>query len=264
MLLDGVLTTPDLAWFTTAAEKTTYLTQLTASAGGNPPAEAAAEAAPRIAAELPRPFPIGVASDGRAVLLYLATEPWKDGFRSFLQAHTALLRATPTWTLRLVFPRPLDRVYDAYQGVIREELESRLHPVTITELKWYFEHREKATREPLHPQTQGFLTVGAKVFGTPRFTAMYRRWLRHGNVVFEGPSSSAIAEALSSGRGRIECVVLPHTYRHLSPLVDEPRSTSQKVEEGVEKGAVRGDDASAHPQPPPSTPWSTPVRSVLM
>ena len=30
------------------------------------------------------------------------------------------------------------------------------------------------------------------------------RWLRHGNSVFEGPSSPAIAEALASGRGRVE------------------------------------------------------------
>lgn len=48
----------------------------------------------------------------------------------------ALLRVVPMWTLRLVFPRPLDRVYDAYQTVIREELESPLHPATISELQW--------------------------------------------------------------------------------------------------------------------------------
>ena len=140
-----------------------------------------------------------------------------------------------------MFPRPLDRVYDAYQTVIREELESPLHPATISELQWYFEHRDQATREPRHPQTQGFLNVGAKVFGTPRFTEMYRRWLKHGNAVFEGPSSPVIAEALSTGRGRVECVVLPHTYRHLSPLVDQPAFARHKVEKGVEKGATRGD-----------------------
>jgi hypothetical protein len=35
--------------------------------------------------------------------------------------------------------------------------------------------------------------------------------------VFEGPSSRLIAEALGDGRGRVESVVLPHSYRHLSP-----------------------------------------------
>ena len=160
------------------------------------------------------------------------TEPWTDGFRSFLQRHAALLRVAPTWTLRLVFPRPLDRVYDAYQTVIREELESPLHAATISELKWYFDNRDRANREPLHPQTLGFLSAAAKAFGTPRFTEMYRRWLKHGNAVFEGPSSPAVSQALATGRGNVECVVLAHVYRHLSPLVDGPRSTRQEVDEG--------------------------------
>lgn len=102
------------------------------------------------------------------------------------------------------------------------------------------------------------------MFGTPRFTQMYRRWLKHGDVVFEGPSSPAIAEALNTGQGRVECLVLPHTYRHLSPLVNDERSTAEDVEEGVEKGERRGEQRSARPQPPPSTPWSTPERSVVM
>jgi hypothetical protein len=73
---------------------------------------------------------------------------------------------------------------------IRDELESPLHPATISELKWYFEHRDQATHEPLHPQTHGFLNVGAKMFGTPRVTEMYRRWLKHGNAVAQPDACS--------------------------------------------------------------------------
>ena len=32
--------------------------------------------------------------------------------------------AMPSWTLRVVFPQPLDRAYDDYQKVVREELET--------------------------------------------------------------------------------------------------------------------------------------------
>ncbi len=134
MLLDAVLTTPDLDWLTTASEKSTYHASLTESKAAQPSREMPAEAEPRPASDLPGTFPIGLEPDGRAVLLYLATEPWTDGFRSFLQGHAALLRAAPTWTLRLVFPRPLDRLYDAYQTVIREELESPLHPADQRQL----------------------------------------------------------------------------------------------------------------------------------
>jgi hypothetical protein len=247
MLLDAVLTTPDLEWFTTAAEKAAYLTRLTASAPAatQQTSPSVADSTRRLA--LPGTLPIGVESGGRTVLLYLATEVSTDAFRTFLQGHGALLRVAPTWTLRIIFPRPLDLVYDAYQTVIHEELESPLHPATIGELKWYFEHRDKSARVPTHPQDQRFLDVGARVFSTPRFTALYQRWLKRGNTVFEGPSSPVIAEALNSGAGRVQSFVLPYTYRHLSPLVDHRRSRAEDVEKGVEKVAARADIASAHP-----------------
>jgi hypothetical protein len=264
MLLDAVLTAPDLEWFTTAAEKTAYVARLTASALGPTQQAPPLEGDSTRTLALPGTLPIGVESDGRTVLLYLATEVSTDTFRTFLQGHAALLRVASTWTLRIVFPRPLDRVYDAYQTVIHEELESPLQTATIAELKSYFEHRDKATREPMHPQDQRFVDVGGKVFGTPRFTALYERWLKRGDAVFDGRSSPIIAEALNTGAGRVESVVLPHTYRHLSPLADRRRSRAEDVENGVEKGAARGDVTSARPQPPVSTPWSLRERSIVM
>jgi len=265
MLLDAVLTTPDLEWFTKAAEKADYLAKLTAPASARTEQTMPSEAASTPLAAQPGTFPIGMEPDGRTVLLYLATEAWADAFRTFLQGHAALLRVAPTWTLRIVFPRPLDLVYDTYQRVIHEELESPLHPATIGELQWYFEHRHRvALGEPMHPLTQGFLNAGTKAYGTPRFDAMYQRWLKHGNAVFEGASSPVIAEALNTGVGRVETLVLPHTYRHLSPLVDQPRSRAVEVEKGVEKGAEPQDEVSARPQPPPSTRWSSRPRSVVM
>jgi hypothetical protein len=134
------------------------------------------------------------------------------------------LSVAPTWTIRIVFPRPLDHAHDAHQAVIHEELESPLHPVTISELQSYFELRLEAAREaPMHPLNQGFLRKGHEVFAAARFTAMYHRWLKHRDAVFSGPSSHAIAEALNSGRGRVESVVLPNLYRHLAPLVADTR-----------------------------------------
>lgn len=62
-----------------------------------------------------------------------------ETFRTFLQTHVELLRVAPTWTIRIVFPRPLDHAYDAYQAVIHEELETPLHPATIGELQSHFE-----------------------------------------------------------------------------------------------------------------------------
>ena len=180
-------------------------------------------------------------ADGRTLLLYLASEPTTETFRSFLQTHAELLRVAPTWTIRIVFPRPLDHAYDAYQTVIHEELESPLHSATIGELQSYFELRLEAARgEPMHPLNAGLPEEGPEVFAAPRFTAMYHRWLKHGNAVFAGPSSPAIAEALNSGRGRVESVVLPHLYRHLSPLVADTPARPELVDKGLRRGPRGG------------------------
>jgi hypothetical protein len=261
MLLDAVLAVPDVDWLTTATERAAYLERLRADASVDAPQSPSDDGASATTPQLSSSFPIGVAPDGHAVLMYLATEAATEGFRSFLQTHATLLRVAPSWTLRLVFPRPLDRAYEAYQAVIHEELESPLHPATIGELKCYFEHRLKATREPIHPQTQAFLNVGAKVFGTPRFTAMYQRWLKQGNALFEGPSSPVIAEALSTGRGRVESIVLPGAYRHLSPLVTDMSAPSERTERGLRRRNARGNMGphvlNPRPQPPPvETPLS--------
>src|SRR5439155_17492811 len=62
---------------------------------------------------------------GRAMLVYLATRPWTDDFRSFLAGHLPLLDVTPTWTLRIVFPPSLQRVVTEYQRAVYERSEER-------------------------------------------------------------------------------------------------------------------------------------------
>lgn len=255
MLLDAVLTTPDLDWLTTAADKRAYLARLTASAPPEPAADPPADPPSREVRDLPGTLLIGIDGNGRIVLLYLATDPWTERFRTFLLGHAQLLRVAPAWTIRLAFPHPLEHFYSACQAVIHEELESPLHPATVSELQWFFEHRRQSEAgEPLHPMTKGFLNVGYKVFGEPRFSAMYHRWQRYGNIVFEGISSPTIAEAIDAGRGTVECLVLTHAYRHLSPLVAEAPSAPARVGEGLRREPhpqkMRPHALNPRPQPP--------------
>jgi hypothetical protein len=263
MLLDAVLEVRDVEWLATPSEKTAHLEQLRARAMVDAPQTPAGDSPSAGPPPLLSAYPIGVASDGRTLLLYLASEATTEGFRSFLQTHVTLLRVAPAWTLRIVFPRPLDHAYDAYQAVIHEELESPMHPVTISELEWYFEHRLKAARgEPMHPMTQGFLRKGHEVFAGPRFSAMYLRWLKHGKAVFEGPSSPTIAEALSTGRGRVESVVLPHVYRHLAPLGAETPARPEPVMQGLRRGPT-GENTPRHVvNPRPQSPREEPTLSI--
>ena len=77
MLLDAVLTTPDLDWLTTAAEKRAYVARLTGSTSPEPVSDPPADSPPAAVRDLPGTLPIGI-GNGRVVLLYLATDPWTD------------------------------------------------------------------------------------------------------------------------------------------------------------------------------------------
>ena len=48
---------------------------------------------------------------------------------------------------------------------------------------------------------------------------MYQTWRQDGEAALTMIGSAAISSALDSGAGKIELLVLPHAYSHLSPLV---------------------------------------------
>ena len=168
MMLDAVLESPGLNWLTTNADKAHYLASLTVPTEHPHPADDIADrpSTQPFGAAMGQ-FPIGLEPTGRAVFLFLALVPWTDEFRVFIQAHTWFLRAVSEWTMRLVFPRPLDRGHGDYVRVVHEELETPLHTATVSELKWYFEHRRKAEAERSDSLTQAFLDRGAQVYSTP-------------------------------------------------------------------------------------------------
>jgi hypothetical protein len=64
------------------------------------------------------------------------------------------------------------------------------------------------------------LDHAAQVFERPRFYRLYGRWLRGGDQALADLTSTTISDALAAGRGRVESLILPHRYDHLSPLVD--------------------------------------------
>jgi hypothetical protein len=226
MRLDAALTSPDRNWLTTRSEKVAFLQTMTESEPTEHPNQ------------FPGTFPIGIDATGHVVVLYLATVPWIDDFRTFLIGQTALLRMASLWTLRIVFPQPLRRAIEAYRAVVHEELESPLQAHAIHDLKRYFFHRRRGTDLATIPEAlRAFLTRCSDVFGGPRFTHLYRRWLTEDEAALE-PIAMVIPEALASGRATIECVVLPHTYEHLSPLVSRRRMRRRGRRTGEQRGDV--------------------------
>lgn len=236
MRLDAALISPDLEWLTTRSEKLAYLESRITAESREARVEMPVLDPPKVANEFPGTFPIGVDRTGRTVLLYLVTKPWTDDFRTFLVGHAALLSVMPTWTLRLVFPQPLRRAVEAYKTVVYEELESRLNPDTIRELQHYFFHRRRGTDLTAIPETlRAIITRYAEVYGGPRFTHLYRRWLTDEDAALR-PVSPAIQAALAAGRAAIDCVIVPHTYDHLFPLVDRQHLPAGAIRLTPERG----------------------------
>lgn len=70
----------------------------------------------------PDHLPIGVSSLGQIVLVFLAASSLTDDLKAFLQHHAELLRALPTWTVRLVLPPCAAPVKSSIEAVVRDEL----------------------------------------------------------------------------------------------------------------------------------------------
>ena len=237
MRLDAALISPELDWLTTWSEKVAHVTGRTASGSCEPSAELPNEDRLDL---FPGTFPIGIDAMGRAVLLYIATKPWTDDFRSFLVGHLSLLAVTPTWTLRIVFAPPLQRVVPDYQRAAHEELESRLEAQTVNDLQWYFFHCQRRTDWSEY-KGSGCDAIRArfarctKAFRGPRFTGLYQRWLTERDAALT-PVPPAISEAIAAGRASVECILFPHNYDHLSPLVTRARAQRRRITADAEEG----------------------------
>ena len=237
MRLDAALFEPDLDWLTTRSEKLAYMALRTPAEASDVPAKPGVQDRPDL---LPGTFSIGVDANGRAVLLYVATVPWCDDFRSFLVGHVAFLAVVATCTLRVVFPPALQRVVRDYERAVHDELENRLDPETVRDLQWYFFHCRRRTdwREYNTDTLKARFARCAKAFTGPRFRRLYRRWLVEGDAALT-PVPAAVSEAFASGRALLDLRLLPHTYEHLSPLVNRRRTRRRRVMADAETGDER-------------------------
>ena len=233
MMIDAILAGTDVTWLAAGNEIRSHVAGLPSLAGG--PLTIDLEQRASMAVDLStETLRIGGDPNGRTVLLRLVTLAGPEDFRTFLGRAAPLLVSLPTWTLRLAFPRALSATHESYQRVVREEWETPLHPRTLDELRWYFEQRRsRGPGQSPFPIDIRF-EQAANVFQGPRFDRLYRRWLRGGADALSEAASPAISVALASGSGRVESLVLDHSYEHLSPVLGTRRGAGSCVENPIE------------------------------
>lgn len=218
MALDALLATPDTTWLASGKEVRHHFASSRASAGDTVPTYGGPRSygADALFADTLR---IGLDPAGRTVLLCVLVPSSRQDFRTCLARLAPLLSGIPAWTLRLVFPRALAQAYEDYQRVVREEWETPLHPRTIDRLNWYFDQRRKLPQGHSPSPADARYEDAALAFDGPRFDRLYQCWLRNGAASLNDATTRVIGEALTSGSGRVECLILNHSYEHLSPVI---------------------------------------------
>lgn len=221
MLLDVVLAHPDLTWLATEGDK---LAHFTAQLGGGLPRDAYphltfGEGTATTVRYFPDKFPIAIDAEARTpVFCYLVVDPTQTyDVRAFLHRHAELLRALPTWSIRLLLPQHVAPAVTRYRGAFRDELAAPLSAATVDELRWYFSERRAADSGRVRPTLRQ--ERARRACASPRFRALYDAWVRSGDRVLDAARSPVLADALARGTGRLETYVLPHRYLHLLPFV---------------------------------------------
>jgi hypothetical protein len=220
MLLDAVMAEREFLWLGTERDKYAHFVCLLRGTLKN-------EELPRLVFRkdahcqtvryFPDKLPIGVEPEtDRHVFVFLAADGSPMDFRQFLMRHAELLRALRSWTIRVLLPRERANLRDTYEAAVYDQLA---HPLALSyrdDLLASFQSRRDGrppSRIDLDPPTPGVRMPSA-----PALTALYRRWLEVGNTVVTQVTSSILRDALQSGRGTVEGVVLAHPYAHLSSL----------------------------------------------
>lgn len=233
MLLDGLLANPSILWLAAEDEIQVYLSLLSGFSSDEAARLQSESARAAIRRARPR-MPIGIDPTDQWVFLYVITRNEVDDLHRGLQQHAQLLSVLPAWTLRVVFPRHLACLRKRYEDDIRHELANP-QPSLVNQLRWYFKQRRAHTLDRVPIANLETYDEARFAFRAPRYQVLYQRWLIEGDAAFDAVSSTAIADAIKRGAGRIEYYVLPFSYRHLSPLVASTRSAAMGAEEGEER-----------------------------
>lgn len=219
MVLDAILEHPDIVWLATPEEKVAHLTTLTRVPLEDLPHVVIGQGDARQVRYFPDRLPIGIHPEGRVVLVYLVVDPSRDEFRAFLQRHVAMLAGLPAWTVRVGLPAHTAGLAERMLKDARAQIAAPLRDMIRDELRWYFERlREGGPDDRAAADAERFRRA-QRAFQAARYPVLYRAWLHDGERALAVASSRTISDALDAGVGRIEPLILPHSYGHLSPLV---------------------------------------------
>jgi hypothetical protein len=218
MVLDAIVEDPEMIWLGTAEDKANHLTALTGIKPEDLPHVTVGDGERRRARYFPGRLPIGIHLAGRGVLVYVVLDPTLNDFRLFLERHSAVLRALPAWTIRVVVPPQFS---DMAQRVKRAFFTQLAMPALGQDDISGVRQRFESVRTQHYPFDFGptdHYVENRDRLAAPRYHVLFKLWKKEGDVALAGLASGAIQDALQAEAGKIETLELGHRYGHLSPL----------------------------------------------
>jgi len=218
MVLDAIVEDPEMIWLGTAEDQANHLTALTGIKPEDLPHVTVGDGERRRARYFPDRLPIGIHLAGRGVLVYVVLDPTLNDFRLFLERHSAVLRALPAWTIRVVVPPQFS---DMAQRVKRAFFTQLAMPALSQEDISGVRQRFESVRTQHYPFDFGptdHYVENRDRLAAPRYHVLFKLWKKEGDAALAGLASGAIQDAVQAGAGQIETLELGHRYGHLSPL----------------------------------------------
>ena len=220
MVLDAIVEDAEMIWLGTAEDKANHLTALTSITPEDLPHVSIRNGERRIVRSFPDRLPIGIHLSGRGVLVYVVLDPTLNDFRLFLERHSAVLRALPAWTVRVVVPPQFsDLAQRVKQAFFTQLAMPALSPDDIAAVRQRFES-VRTQHYPFDFGPTDHHVENRDLLAAPKYHVLFKLWKKEGDAALAGLASSAIQNAVQAGAGRIETLELGHRYGHLSPLVN--------------------------------------------
>jgi hypothetical protein len=218
MVLDAVLNTPQTAWLGSEHEKVVHCVHGLGVDEADLPQLAFETAGLQTVRYFPDKLPIAI-NGPELALLFVVKDTNAGPFRQFLNSHRRLMERVNRGRVVLAIPRSLPTAQGNHTAVADSVFGAPLRPAVLEEFQWFCRtRRTKEQRSALILAADRARYAAAKrAFGSRRFFEVYRDWLKRGDVVFASLRSPRLYESWRRGDWRLEILVLPHDYEHLSP-----------------------------------------------
>jgi hypothetical protein len=126
MLLDAVISHPDLEWLATATDKVAYFS----SDASSDMSRWLQQVVAGTRRYFPDHLPIGVSPNGQVVFVFMATGLIRKDLNSFIHRHADLLPTLRAWTVRLVLAPEVARFESLLETAVRNQLANAESPAT--------------------------------------------------------------------------------------------------------------------------------------